>query len=69
MQAITMTVEQTDLYDRRDAGPYGHDSSDALIDMWNNLRASAQRLANETGETVEIYTADGNVVHAVYPTE
>ena len=62
MQALTMTAEQTELYDTSILTEDCHR-------VWGDIRRSAQRLANETGETVEIYTADGNVVHAVYPTE
>lgn len=47
MRSITMTAEQTAAYDREDR---------ALMAM---LITQAKQLANETGETVEIYTADG----------
>lgn len=55
MKSITMTVEQTAQYDADDA---------AVMD---ELIAQAQALANETGETVEIYTADGIVADARLP--
>jgi len=56
MKAITMTEEQTVIYDE------GDDAEVAAL--LRDLRAEAQRLADFTGETVEIYTADGIVVEA-----
>jgi hypothetical protein len=62
MQAITMTAEQTKLY-----------RTLPLTGEWNRMRrdlcASARRLSSETGEMVEVYTADGIVVYASYPDE
>jgi len=56
MKAITMTEEQTVIYDE------GDDAE--ILSLLRDLRAEAQRLAEATGETVEIYTADGIVVEA-----
>lgn len=55
MQSITMTDEQTERYDADDR------------DLMVQLNAQAQTLADQTGETVEIYTADGVVANAVTP--
>lgn len=55
MRSITMTQEQTESYDNDDA------------DVLRELIRQAQQLANETGETVEIYTADGIVADARSP--
>lgn len=55
MQTITMTTEQTARYDVDDR------------ELMSELNAQAQALANETGDTVEIYTADGIVANAVTP--
>lgn len=49
MRSITMTPEQTAAYDADDM---------AVI---RELQAQAQRLHEETGETVEVYTDDGIV--------
>lgn len=49
MKSITMTAEQTIRYDADDV---------ALI---RELRAEAEDLHRQTGETVEVYTADGIV--------
>lgn len=57
MRSIKMTVEQTETYDHGD-GP----AQDKLM---RGLRAQAQELFDETGETVEIYTADGIVADVV----
>lgn len=55
MRSITMTAEQTKRYDADDT------------QLMRELIAQAQALANETGETVEIYTADGIVADARAP--
>ena len=55
MQTITMTPEQTARYDGDDR------------ELMSELNAQALALANETGDTVEIYTADGIVANAVTP--
>jgi hypothetical protein len=56
MKALTMTVAQTAAYD---------DADD--IEVLSALIARAQKLADESGETVEIYTADGIVADAREP--
>lgn len=55
MRSITMTTEQTQRYDA--------DDTQVLTD----LIAQAQAMADKTGETVEIYTADGVVADARTP--
>ena len=55
MRSITMTQEQTEAYDNDDA------------QVLRELIQQAQKLADETGETVEIYTADGVVADARSP--
>lgn len=56
MKSIIMTAEQTAIYD-----------SDTLesVELMRDLRAKAKMMAESSGETVEIYTADGIVVDAV----
>lgn len=49
MRSITMTAEQTAAYDNDD------------MSVIRDLMDQAQRLHEETGETVEVYTADGIV--------
>ena len=58
MQTITMTTEQTAIYDE--------DGREAR-ELMTRLNAQAQALANETRKTVEIYTEDGIVANAVQP--
>ncbi len=55
MQAITMTEAETQAWDADD------------LEAWGAVRKRAQALANETGEMVEIYTADHIVADAVIP--
>lgn len=59
MRSITMTSEQTETYDGG--------SDEEQIALMAALRRQAQALADDTGETVEIYTAEGVVADAVYP--
>lgn len=59
MRSITMTAEQTAVYDGGDER--------ASRPMMFGLIAQAQALADETGETVEIYTADGIVADSRTP--
>lgn len=56
MRSITMTDDETRIYDA--------DGKDA-IELMADLRDRSRALARETGETVEIYTADGIVADAV----
>lgn len=55
MRSITMTADQTAAYDRDDRA------------LMAGLIAQAQELADETGETVEIYTDDGIVADSRTP--
>ena len=55
---ITMTVSQTATYDA--------DGSEAS-ELMAALNAQAQAMANESGKTVEIYTADGIVANTRDP--
>lgn len=57
MRAITMTAEQTRVYDDGDER--------AAKALMQELRQQARELREQTGETVEIYTADGIVAAAV----
>lgn len=59
MRSITMTAEQTEIYDSGSAS-----EQRALM---AELIEQAQALADETGKTVEIYTADGIVADARVP--
>ncbi len=54
MKIITMTAEQTEAYD-----------ADAMGVM-KVLSRKAQEMANESGETVEIYTEDGILTDVRY---
>lgn len=58
MQAITMTPEQTEIYDQ--------DGAEA-VELMRTLTKKAQELADDTGQTCEIYTADGIVAEVRYP--
>lgn len=55
MRQITMTAEQTAAYDADDMAAIR-----AVYDQ-------AQELADECGETVEVYTEDGILAEAKYP--
>jgi hypothetical protein len=55
MKMINMTAEQTQAYDADD------------VSVMQSLILEAQELADESGETVEIYTADGIVADARSP--
>ena len=55
---ITMTVSQTATYDA--------DGSE-VSELMAALNAQAQAMANESGKTVEIYTADGIVANTHDP--
>lgn len=55
MKMITMTAEQTEAYDADD------------VAVMQGLIREAQELADESGETVEIYTADGIVADSRSP--
>ncbi len=57
MTSLTMTAEQTSIYDG--------DDEQAARQMMTELRKQAAEAAKETGRTVEIYTADGIVAEAV----
>ena len=57
-KSITMTAEQTAIYDE--------DGSEAR-ELMDELNEQAKALANETGKTVEIYTADGIVANTRDP--
>lgn len=59
MATITMTPEQTAIYDSGD--------EQAQRDLMHELRAEAQRQADKDGLPVEIHTADGIVADAVEP--
>lgn len=56
MKSITITAEQTAIYDS--------DTPESVA-LMRELRRQAQQIADSTGETVEIYTADGIVADAV----
>jgi hypothetical protein len=58
MQNILMTEDQTATYDEN-----GRDA----VSLMAELRKEAQKLADRTGQTVEVYTADGIVATAVNP--
>ena len=58
MQHITMTDEQTAIYDAGDA---------ASVELMRTLNAQAQQIADANGCTVEIYTADGIVANVREP--
>lgn len=58
MRSITMTAEQTAVYN----GPDG-----AAYELMRELISQAQSLSDDTGETVEIYTADGIVADSRTP--
>jgi hypothetical protein len=55
MKTITMTAEQTAIYDA---------DNTASVELMRELKAEAEAI-REPGETVEIYTADGIVADAV----
>jgi hypothetical protein len=48
--SITMTNEQTETYDADEL---------ASAELMTELRAEARRIMEQTGQPVEIYTADG----------
>lgn len=55
MKSIHMTTEQTAAYDSD-----VHEAFDTLV---RPVFAEAQVLANKTGDSVEVYSSDGIVVH------
>ena len=55
MKHVNMTDEQTARYDADDT------------DVMRELIAQAQAIANDSGEMVEVYTADGIVAASVTP--
>lgn len=55
MKMITMTAKQTEAYDADD------------VSVMQSLIRDAQELADKSGETVEIYTADGIVADSRSP--
>lgn len=59
MKAITLTQDETTIYDGR--------NDSARSAMLTDVYGRAQSLADECGETVEIYTDDGIVVEAIRP--
>lgn len=57
-QTITMTAEQTAIYDA--------DGGEA-IELMTAMNRQAQALADETGDVVEVVTADGIVANTREP--